>query len=99
MPGCFKALPPFYQLQHYYVTVTLADGTTQRVYQEPTDWTVCDYIVLQPSEYGNWQQLVTLSVQDVQAIAPFIALVWATAWGFKTLRRSISISTERNEDA
>ena len=51
----------------------------------------CAYVVQSGVEYSNWQQLGDISVDNAKDISLAIGLLWAIAWGIKTIGRSISM--------
>ena len=51
----------------------------------------CAYVVQSGTEYSNWHQLGDISVDNAKDISLAIGLLWAIAWGIKTIGRSISM--------
>jgi hypothetical protein len=62
-----------------------------------TDFAQCEWVVLNGADYGTWQQLVNLSVDEASAIGMQIGLVWAVAYGFKLIRKALSDSSGSDE--
>lgn len=73
--------------QYYALSVT----PTEQI----TDLAECQVVLESGTEYGNWRQLTSLSLDDAQVIGSHIALVWAIAWGFRAIRMAIFSPSER----
>ena len=78
-----------------YKVVSNPDGTTSNV--QRTDYAQCEWVVLQGGDYGNWQQLVNMSVDEASVIGIQIGLVWAIAYGFKLIKKALSDSSGSDE--
>lgn len=55
-----------------------------------TDLSTCAYVAQGGSEYVNglgW--LSSMTIEDANVIAASVGLVWAIAWGFKVIAKSL----------
>jgi hypothetical protein len=96
MPVCFKtAVGPAAPFSPEGTFVTNPDGTT--TLKPRTDFANCEYVVLSGADYGSWQQLVSMSPDEASAIGMQIGVVWAIAYGFKLVRRALSVSSNADE--
>jgi hypothetical protein len=96
MPFCFKTVTgPSAPFALDGAIVTNADGTT--TFKPRTDFANCEYVVLSGADYGSWQQLVSMSPDEASAIGMQIGVVWAIAYGFKLVRRALSVSSNADE--
>jgi hypothetical protein len=97
MPVCFKTdIGPQSPFSIDYIVTTNPDGTVVKT--QRTDFAKCEWVVLTGADYGNWQQLMSLSVDDAQTIGFEIGVVWAIAWGCKLVARVLT-SNGSSEDA
>lgn len=79
------------------VQFVLVDGNYS-LQPSPADQTPANcqgYLLLTPEEFSSTQNpfFVPLSMSDGALISTAIALVWAIAFVFKTLRKSLDVST------
>lgn len=58
-----------------------------------TDLTTCAYVVETGSASG-WRELGNMSIGDAQVIGAYVGVVWAVAWGFRVIAKSLAISSE-----
>jgi hypothetical protein len=96
MPYCFKtAVGPAAPFALDGSVVTNADGTT--TFKPRTDVANCEFVVLTGADYGSWQQLVNMSPDEAGVIGMQVGLVWAVAYGFKLIRKALSVSSNSDE--
>jgi hypothetical protein len=96
MPVCFKTAPgPLAPFAPDYQSVTNADGTVTSVPR--TDFAKCEWVVLNGADYGNWQQLVNMSVDEASVIGIQIGVVWAIAYGIKLIKKVLLESSGSDE--
>lgn len=55
-----------------------------------TDISTCAIVVDDGGTQNAWRELGNLSLENAQVISVAIGLLWAAAWGFKTVGRAIS---------
>lgn len=78
------------------VAVQQADGTLLLALSPTTkDLSTCPYLV-EDGTSNAWRELGNMSVADAQVIGASVGVVWAIAWGFKAIRKSISTTPERD---
>lgn len=53
-----------------------------------TDTSTCAYVV-ETGASNAWRELGNMSISDAQVISAYAAGVWAIAWGFRQIRKSI----------
>jgi predicted esterase YcpF (UPF0227 family) len=58
-----------------------------------TDLSTCAYVV-EDGASNAWRELGNLSLENSQVIGVSVGLVWAVAWGFKMIIRSINLNPE-----
>ena len=75
-----------------YYTLSVTEVTTP---PSPTDLAQCQVVIESGAEYNNWQQMLSLSVDDAQVIGTAVLVLWAVAWGFRALRMALNSSPER----
>lgn len=76
--------------------VAMPDGTLVLALDPAVqDFSTCPYVV-ETNASNAWRELGALSIEDAQVIGVSVGLVWAIAWGFKAVRRSINLTPERD---
>jgi len=53
-----------------------------------TDLTTCAYVVETGSATG-WRELGNMSIDDAGVIGAYVGVVWAIAWGFRAVAKSL----------
>jgi hypothetical protein len=81
MPVCARAI------QQPDGTLVLALAPTV------TDLSTCPYLV-EDGASNAWRELGNMSIEDAQVIGVAVGLLWAGAWGFKAIRKAISLNPE-----
>lgn len=61
-----------------------------------TDLSTCAYVVETGSVTG-WSELGNLSIANAEEISAYVITVWAIAWGFRAIAKSLS-TPERFEN-
>lgn len=56
-----------------------------------TDTSTCAYVV-ETGGSNAWRELGNMSIGDAQVISAYVAGVWAVAWGFRAIRKAISLT-------
>lgn len=72
-----------------------ANGTIRAVYPQPVDFSTCSLVVGSYSELSA--DLFQITPAQGAEIGGSILLIWAIAWAFRMVVRSIVIVDERNE--
>jgi hypothetical protein len=66
-----------------------AGGLVVDVDPQPVDVTLCTLVLASPAEVGT--SPFTLTVEEGGLIGAAIALLWATAFGLRMLRRALDV--------
>lgn len=61
---------------------------------ERADISTCPYVI-QDGSSNAWQELGNMSIENASQIGTAMGLVWAIAWGFKAIRRAISVDESK----
>lgn len=84
MPVCARAI------QQPDGTLLLAlDPTNQNL-------STCQYLV-EDGASNAWRELGNLSLQNAQEISVAVGLLWAMAWGFRTIGKAIPSESNESE--
>lgn len=62
-----------------------------------TDLTTCAYVVETGSATG-WRELGNMSIDNATEIGSYVGVVWAIAWGFRAVAKSLSLQGPENEN-
>jgi hypothetical protein len=76
----------------------VADGP---LYPDPsvTDLATCSYVAESGVEYSQgWNALGSLSIEDASVIAPYIGVVWAVAWTFRAIAKTLNINESSSHE-
>jgi hypothetical protein len=74
-----------------------ADGTLLLALDPTrTDLSTCPYVV-DDGASNAWRELGNMSIENAQQIGVLVGVLWAGAWGFRAIRKALSIDvTERD---
>lgn len=76
-------------------TVRQDDGTLLLALDPSvTDTSTCAYVV-ETGASNAWSELGNMSIQNAELIGAYVGVVWALAFGFKAIRKSISVNEEK----
>lgn len=78
--------------------VQQADGTLLLAL-DPTakDLSTCPYVV-QDGAMNAWQELGNLSIENAQTVGLMVGAVWATAFAFRVLIRTLAINQNESPE-
>lgn len=71
------------------MSIATVDGNFLEVRPDIQDLSTCAYVVETRADSNAWRELGNMSIGDAQVISAYVAGVWAIAWGFKAIRKSI----------
>lgn len=72
------------------MAVTNADGSIGLQLQPlQTDLSQCQFVILSGSESGGYQ-LLNMQPADALIILSYVVLAFATAWGFRQIKKSLA---------
>jgi hypothetical protein len=75
---------------------TLADGTVVIALDaQNLNLTTCEMVVITGAEFDS--ELMNFTPSDALQVSGAVALLWALAWCFRVVRKSLSISEVSNE--
>ena len=73
------------------------DGSYVLVFDDTqTDTSSCAYVVLTAGDYSS-AQFTSMSIQDATTVSVAVGCLWAVAWVFRALAKSMSTKDEEYE--
>lgn len=62
-----------------------------------TDLTTCAYVV-ETGGASGWRELGNMSIENAAEISGYVGVVWAIAWGFRAIAKSLFLPESVNHE-